>query len=314
VIAEGNSGTRNALFTVSLSTATTQTVRVDFATSDLSATAPDDYAATNGTLTFAPGSLTRTISVPIRGDTLLEGNEQFLVSISNASNATIATGEATGTISNDDGSPPPDPGGCTVDQSGGTLRIQCDDSANFVQIDDNDNGTIYTTTNGGINQSFSGIVRIQVFTQGGDDEVRFRVNGTAAPVRFVDIDLGVGDDRSIYQATGLQLQQNMQVRIRGGLGSDSISAAVDAVLARSKTVLDFLMDGGAGSDSVDTSVRLSGASARGSIRVVGNDESDLLSLSLDADASVSRRLRAEIDGGSAIDTCTGLGAVRVRRC
>ena len=75
-ISEGNSGTKNLNFTVTLSAASGQTVSVNYATADGTARAPGDYTAKNGTLSFAPGSaLTRTISVAIKGDTIVEGNE-----------------------------------------------------------------------------------------------------------------------------------------------------------------------------------------------------------------------------------------------
>ena len=66
-IAEGNDGTRLFTFTVSLSAACDQAVTVDFATQDGSALAGEDYVATSGTLTFAPGETTRTITVAVLG-------------------------------------------------------------------------------------------------------------------------------------------------------------------------------------------------------------------------------------------------------
>src|SRR5437867_2050791 len=52
-VTEGNSGTTDAIFTVFLSQATTQTVTVDFLTADGTARSPSDYQAQSGTLTFA---------------------------------------------------------------------------------------------------------------------------------------------------------------------------------------------------------------------------------------------------------------------
>jgi serralysin len=60
-----------------------------------------DYAARTGTLSFAPDTaLTRTIIVPLNGDTAFEENETFFVLLSGATNASI--GKARGTITNDD--------------------------------------------------------------------------------------------------------------------------------------------------------------------------------------------------------------------
>ena len=101
-IAEGDSGTTNATFTVSLSPASDQTVTVDYATSDGTATSGSDYGTTSGTLTFAPNDTSETITVPINGDTTDEPDETFSVNLSNASGAAITDGEGVGTITNDD--------------------------------------------------------------------------------------------------------------------------------------------------------------------------------------------------------------------
>ena len=108
-VTEGNSGTTPAVFTVTLSGTSTQVVTVDFTTAlDGSATSGTDYVPTSGTLTFPPGSTTRSISVPINGDIDDENNENFFVDLSNATNATIADTYGTGTIlDNDDPIPTP---------------------------------------------------------------------------------------------------------------------------------------------------------------------------------------------------------------
>ena len=100
--AEGNSGTTVLAFTVVLSTATTVPVSVSYGTSNGTATAGSDYAASSGSLTFDPGVTMHTIQVAITGDTLAESDETFAVNMSNAVNATIAGESATGTIVNDD--------------------------------------------------------------------------------------------------------------------------------------------------------------------------------------------------------------------
>ena len=99
---EGNSGTTPATFTVNLSVASVFTVTVNFATANGTATAGSDYQATSGTLTFAPGTTSQTLTVPVLGDTLDEPNETFTVTLSNPTNATLATAQATGTIVDDD--------------------------------------------------------------------------------------------------------------------------------------------------------------------------------------------------------------------
>uniref|UniRef100_UPI003F4C27A9 putative Ig domain-containing protein n=1 Tax=Xanthomonas cannabis TaxID=1885674 RepID=UPI003F4C27A9 len=101
-VIEGNSGTTTATFTVSLSTASGQTVTVNYATADGTATAGSDYAARSGTLSFAPGTTTQTVAISVNGDLSVEPNETYRVVLSSATNATIARATGTGTINNDD--------------------------------------------------------------------------------------------------------------------------------------------------------------------------------------------------------------------
>ncbi len=101
-VTEGNTGTTNAVFNVTLSPASGQTVTVSYSTANGSATAGSDYVATSGTLTFNPGDTTKTITVAVNGDTVVESNETFFVNLTTAINATIADGQGIGTIANDD--------------------------------------------------------------------------------------------------------------------------------------------------------------------------------------------------------------------
>ncbi len=101
-VVEGNAGTVNAVFTATLSAASGQIVGVNYATADGTATQPADYTSTTGALTFTPGQTTRTITVPVIGETVPEANETFFVNLSGATNATIADNQGLGTITNDD--------------------------------------------------------------------------------------------------------------------------------------------------------------------------------------------------------------------
>jgi hypothetical protein len=103
-VTEGNTGTSTATFTVTLAPANpSQSVTVAFATANQTATtANSDYVAGSGTLTFGAGVTTRTISVTINGDQVVESNETFLVNLSNPTNAVIGDAQGVGTITNDD--------------------------------------------------------------------------------------------------------------------------------------------------------------------------------------------------------------------
>src|SRR5262249_39726190 len=88
--------------TVHLFAASADTVTVDYATANGSATAGSDYQAASGTLTFVPGQTSATITVPVNGDLLAEPNETFVVNLSNAINAAIGDPQGIATIADDE--------------------------------------------------------------------------------------------------------------------------------------------------------------------------------------------------------------------
>ena len=88
-------------FAVTLAPASTGTVRVDYATGGGTAAAGSDYTATSGTLTFAAGETSKTVSVPVLPDGHDDGGETLTLTLSNPSGARIADATATGTITND---------------------------------------------------------------------------------------------------------------------------------------------------------------------------------------------------------------------
>lgn len=105
--AEGNSGTTQFSFPVTLSGASGAPVTVNFATGDGSATVADnDYQAASGSLTFPANTTTQNALVIVNGDTKVEPDETFQVTLSSAVGAVIANGTATGTITNDDQTSP----------------------------------------------------------------------------------------------------------------------------------------------------------------------------------------------------------------
>jgi uncharacterized repeat protein (TIGR01451 family) len=102
-LAEGNAGTTNANFTVSLTASSASTITVNFATADGSATtANNDYVAKSGTVTFTPGQTSQSVTIVVNGDTTFEPNETFVVNLNTPVNGTIIKPQGTGTINNDD--------------------------------------------------------------------------------------------------------------------------------------------------------------------------------------------------------------------
>src|SRR5205814_7973105 len=103
---EGNSGTKTANFAVTISAPVPNgvTVGVNAATANGTATAGSDFTTVSTSLTWNPGDpLTKTLAVPVVGDTRKEGNETFTVNLSSPFNAVLVDASATGTIIYDDG-------------------------------------------------------------------------------------------------------------------------------------------------------------------------------------------------------------------
>lgn len=105
----GSGGARSLAFTVSLSRAATSSITVDYSTANGTAAASTDYTATSGRLTFAAGESSKTVLVPILGDTTNEPDETLRLVLRNPAGATLADAEGLGTILNDDGATPPPP-------------------------------------------------------------------------------------------------------------------------------------------------------------------------------------------------------------
>jgi predicted outer membrane repeat protein len=101
-VLEGNTGTTNVVFVVSLSAASDQPVTVSYATANGTATAGSDYVAASGTLTIPAGQMTGTITVLVNGDRLAEPNETFVVNLSSPTSATVADGLGVGSIIDDE--------------------------------------------------------------------------------------------------------------------------------------------------------------------------------------------------------------------
>ena len=108
-VTEGNSGSTDLTFTVSLSAASGKQVTVNYADAGTgTATSGVDYAALSaGRLTFAAGETSKSVTVSVRGDTLDEPDETVVVQLSGATNAAVSSsaGSGTGTITDDDAAP-----------------------------------------------------------------------------------------------------------------------------------------------------------------------------------------------------------------
>jgi hypothetical protein len=115
---EGNAAANDFAFPVTLSMPCAQPVQVTVDTADGTARVADnDYEALHQIVTFAPGETSKTVTVRVTGNALLENDETFTVSLSNVAGAgaTLGAGStATGTIRNDDGTVLLDSGGAAL--------------------------------------------------------------------------------------------------------------------------------------------------------------------------------------------------------
>lgn len=106
-VTEGQSGTATATFTVTR-TGDSGAFSVNYVTADGTASSATDYIAASGVLNFAAGVNTQTVSVTIRGDTGVEPNETFIVTLSNPTGGAVVTdAQGVATIVNDDSASAP---------------------------------------------------------------------------------------------------------------------------------------------------------------------------------------------------------------
>lgn len=99
-VGEGNAGVAACTFTVRLGAPALEPITVQYVTGDGTATAGVDYVATSGSLTFARGQISKTVTVNVIGDTVVEENETFQVIATVAGVGATATGTAS--IQDDD--------------------------------------------------------------------------------------------------------------------------------------------------------------------------------------------------------------------
>lgn len=120
-VAEGNLGSTNATLTAVLSDTSSATITVDWRASAGSATAGTDFTVVSGTLTFAPGQTSRPLVIPLLGDTVFEGDETVIVTLSAPHLVALSATTALLTISEDD------PNTAPVIAAGLALALTCDE-------------------------------------------------------------------------------------------------------------------------------------------------------------------------------------------
>jgi len=101
-VTEGDAGTVNATFTLTLSKLSAVDATVQYSTADMTAVAGSDYVAASGSVTIPAGQTSKTFTVAVKGDLAAEPNEQFAVNLTAATNATIGDNQGVGTIIDDE--------------------------------------------------------------------------------------------------------------------------------------------------------------------------------------------------------------------
>ena len=101
-VAEGDRGTRPLTVSVTMSRASSVPVSVRWTTANGTAVSGSDYLGASGTVSFAPGQTSKTVTVQVRGDRTHERDEYFLVRLARPSHATIDHGTAVAAVRNDD--------------------------------------------------------------------------------------------------------------------------------------------------------------------------------------------------------------------
>jgi hypothetical protein len=104
---EGDGGIPFATLTLTLSAVSEKQITVAYSTANGTATEPADYAASSGTVTFAPNTASQTLTIALVGDDIQEGNENFVVNFSTPNNVGLPDTQAVVTILDDDAPTPP---------------------------------------------------------------------------------------------------------------------------------------------------------------------------------------------------------------
>lgn len=196
-INEGDSGSSNMTFQLTLSKEANSDVTVDFSTSNNSASAGTDYTALTGSEIFSPGQTSKSVTVLVYGDLEEENDETFSLNLTNISGADVGDATGVGTIIDDDTPPPPSPGSVPIHNSR--------PSSTAVAYLDMDGQTVRNTpwnsgknrkgiTVSGVNEDYSASSMTAIWTRVAED--------------FSPFDINVTTDESVY----LSAPSNRRIR------------------------------------------------------------------------------------------------------
>jgi Ca2+-binding RTX toxin-like protein len=251
-IVEGIDGSSTkALVTVSLDRISSQSISVNYATSNATAIAGTDYTTTSGTLTFNPSQTSLTIAVPILNDNVNELNETFDITLSAPTNATIADNQATITVTD------------TLSASVTTILPALVENLTLTGSSDingtgntgnniligNSANNILTGLNGADIYLYNadlvqGLDTINETTTGGIDTLDFSQTATA-----VDVDLSVTSTQTVNANLQLLIPIVSVENFIGGSGNDRITGN-DLANVLQGGLGNNQISGGAGNDTI----------------------------------------------------------------
>ncbi len=265
------------VFPVTLNGVSSQTITVSYRTTDGTAEAGADYMAGDGELSFAPGETERSVTIAVIDDALDEADETFLVQLGEAENATVADGEATGTITDEDQTPLITIADASVVESSGDIGF-------------------LVTLDGPSGRPISVVCRSADGTAIADDDyieeigvLRFEPGETQKTISMEVLDDAVDEDTEQFL---LNLSEPTNVRLAAevvsavGTIKDDDAAVTVAWLARfgrtvTQQVLEAVGERTHGGPALGSQVSLAGHRVSADALVVGGDEeqaeSDVLS-------------------------------------
>ena len=242
-IVEGNTSPQNASYSVSLSNASTQSITVQYATTNGTATAGVDYTSTTGTLTFNPGDTSKVINIPILNDSLNEANETFTLTLNSPTNASLGTtANITTTITDTltasvTTTLPTNVENLTLT---GTAAINGTGNAGNNILKGNSANNILSGGAGNDTYSFLattalGTDTITETTTGGTDTINF--SGTTVSV---NVNLGATSSQTVNSNLKLIIANNAIENATGGTGNDRLTG----------NTLNNILIGGDGNDQL----------------------------------------------------------------
>lgn len=204
-VTEGNGVPVAAMFTLSLSAAVNVPITVDYATADGTAVAEGDYLSQAGKVTFNPGETTRTVTVTVNPDSLVEGTETFKVNLSNAQIAGIADGQGVGTILDGPTVPPPPP-----PPPPATSAFSVSDAS----VTEGNSGSKNITFTVALSAPASGPTSVQFFTLQGTAKVGEDYKGRTGTLNFATGQLSQLVNIEVYGDTKVEPNEQFTLNLK----------------------------------------------------------------------------------------------------